>query len=241
MPYPRRDDRLIRHHVAPQSTVPDRDLWFRNADEVERTRYDDEDYDWYLQNRGVMQPDGSYFGPEIGPGPKLDYDPSVRQVGQPMRNVEYYPGESDDRFYGNLEDLVLGYDPMEGAEGYEPEYDAADQAMFGAMFMPGRIGRTAGTLVGADIAYDIARGRRIPGAIDMTWLGGMGVRAARNAYRAGKAFKGGYQAGRARRAAEQAMKSRMLEVPKVRRQNARTGRWDEVDAYPEFTPYEEVR
>lgn len=242
MPYPRRDDRLIRHHVAHQNTVPDRDLWFRNADEVERTRYDDEDYNWYLQNRGVMQPDGSYFGPELRQAPHLDYDPRVRQVGQRMRNVEYYPEEYDDRFYDNLSDLVMGYDPKEGAEDYEPEeFGTADKAMFGAMFAPGRIGRTAGALLGADIAYDIARGRRVPGAIDMIWLGGMGLRGARNAYRAGKAFKGGYQAGRARRAAEKAAQSRMLDAPKIRRQNASTGRWDEVNAYPEFIPYEEVR
>lgn len=235
-------DRILRRPIAAQSTIPDAGLWSQQAFDVEQSRYDDEDYNWYLQNRGVMQPDGSYFGPEMRPAPSIDYDPRVRQVGQPMRPVEYYPEESDNRFYEKLGDLVLGYDPREGAPDYEPAYGgSARKAMFGTMLVPGRVGRTAGALVGADIAYNIARGRRVPGLIDMMWLGGLGARAARNAYRAGLAFKGGYQAGRARSAAEQAARASALGAPRVRMQNARTGRWDEVNAYPEFVPYEEVR
>lgn len=243
MPYSTRTrDRILRRPIAEQNTIPDADLWRQQAFDVEQSRYDDEDYNWYLQNRGVTQPDGSYFGPEMRPAPSIDYDPRVRQVGKPMRSVEYYPEESDNRFYENLSDLALGYDPREGAPDYEPEYGgSAQNAMFGAMFVPGRVGRTAGALVGADIAYDIARGRHVPGAIDMMWLGGMGARAARNAYRAGRAFKGGYQAGRARRAAEQAARARALEAPKKRIYDVTSRRWREISPYIEEVPYEEVR
>ena len=57
---------------------------------------------------------------------------------------------------------------------------------------------------------------------------------------AGGAFRRGYQQGKVRRAYEEALRRNALPQPKVHRQNARTGRWDEVNAYPEFTPYEEV-
>ena len=231
--------------VARQNTIPTGRNWRMNAavakEAARKAAEEEEMYNWYLQNRGVMSPEGDYYGPELSAAPHLDYDPTVRQVGQPMRRREAYP-QYDERFMDNLGDLVLGYDPREGAEGYEPEeFGTADKAMFGAMFAPGRVGRTAGALLGADIAYDIARGRRVPGAIDAMWLGGLGARGARNMYRAGKAFGRGYQAGKARRMAEHAMRARALNAPKVMMQNARTGRWDEVNAYPEFTPYEEVR
>lgn len=242
MPYRSEYDYGMRYNpVARQSTIPSRRDWMQNANDVEDIRRQQELEDWYRMNRGMQQPDGSYFGPEMGTMPELNYDPNVRAVGEPMRQYEAFP-DYDTRTMDRVSDLILGYDPREGAEGYEPEgMGQGEAALFGGMFMPGKVGRTAGALLGADIAYDIARGRRIPGAIDAMWLGGLGARAARGAVRAGKAFGRGYQAGRARRAAEQAMRSRALNAPKVRRQNARTGRWDEVNAYPEFTPYEEVR
>lgn len=242
MPYSTRTrDRILRRPIAAQNTIPDQDIWYQRMADAEQARYDDEDYNWYLQNRGVMQPDGSYFGEELKPAPRLDYDPRVRQVGQPMRDYEAY-GDYDRRLMENVGDLVLGYDPREGSPDYEYENPSAmDKAMFAGVFAPGAVGRVAGAALGADIAYDIARGRHVPGALDMMWLGGMGARAARNAYRAGRAFKGGYQAGRARRAAEQAARARALEAPKKRIYDVTSRRWREISPYIEEVPYEEVR
>lgn len=245
MQYRREFEPVLRRPIASQESVPSSAYWRQKAfdleDQAAQEEYEREMENWYLQNRGVVQPDGSYFGPELGAMPDLEYNSRVRQVGQPMRRYEAYP-EYDERLMENVGDLVLGYDPREGAEGYfERPTNEAETALFGAAFAPGKVGRTAGALLGADIAYDIVRGRRIPGAIDVMWLGGLGARGARNIYRAGKAFGSGFKAGRARRATEQAMRARSLNAPKVRMQNARTGRWDEVPMYIEEVPYEEVR
>ena len=245
MPYSNElDYDYMGNPVARQNTIPSGRNWRMNAavakEAARKAAEEEEMYNWYLQNRGVMSPEGDYYGPELSAAPHLDYDPTVRQVGQPMRRREAYP-QYDERFMDNLGDLVLGYDPREGAEDYEPEeFGTADKAMFGAMFAPGRVGRTAGALLGADIAYDIARGRRVPGAIDAMWLGGLGARGARNAYRAGKAFTNAYKN---RRAYERMLKANALPRPRPNTK-AWTGRRFEdvyVDPNMEFTPYEEVR
>ena len=228
--------------VARQNTIPSGRNWRMNAavakEAARKAAEEEEMYNWYLQNRGVMSPEGDYYGPELSAAPHLDYDPTVRQVGQPMRRREAYP-QYNERLMDNLGDLVLGYDPREGAEGYEPEeFGTADKAMFGAMFAPGRVGRTAGALLGADIAYDIASGRRVPGAIDAMWLGGMGARAAKKA--AWMYYQDKLTRAIRKRAARQAQR-RALNTPKVRMQDARTGRWNEIPKYIEEVPYEEVR
>lgn len=242
MPYSTEFDYERGNRIARQSTIPSSRNWRLDAhakrEAARKAAEEEEMYNWYLQNRGVMSPEGDYYGPELSAAPQLDYDPTVRQVGQPMRRREAYP-QYDERLMENVGDLVLGYDPREGAEGYfERPTNPAETAVFGAAFAPGRVGRAAGALLGADIAYDIARGRRVPGAIDVMWLGGMGARAAKKA--AWMYYQDKLTRAIRKRAARQA-KRRALNAPKVRRQNARTGRWDEVNAYPEFVPYEEVR
>lgn len=240
MPYSTRTrDHILRRPIAAQNTIPDQDIWYQRMADAEQARYDDEDYNWYLQNRGVMQPDGSYFGEELKPVPRLNYDPRVRQVGQPMRDYEAY-GDYDRQLMENVGDLVLGYDPSEGSPDYEYENPSAmDKAMFAGVFGPGAVGRVAGAALGADIAYDIARGRHVPGALDMMWLGGMGARAAKKAAwmygqdRLTRAIR--------KRAARQAA-SRALNAPQGRvMRNAATGRLETVSPYIEEVPYEEVR
>lgn len=238
-------DRILRRPIAEQNTIPDQDIWYQRMADAEQARYDDEDYNWYLQNRGVMQPDGSYFGTELRPSPKLDYDPSVRQVGQPMRDYEAY-GDYDPRLMENVGDLVLGYDPREGSPDYEYEEPSAmDEAMFAGIFAPGAVGKVAGAALGADIAYDIARGRRVPGALDMTWLGGMGARAVGMGARAAK--KAAWMYGQDRltrairkRAARQAAR-RALNSPTKRMYDVTSKKWRDISPYIEEVPYEEVR
>lgn len=232
--------RMIPRYYAQQESVPSSSYWRQRAldfqDLAAQEEYEREAENWYLQNRGVMQPDGSYFGPEIGPRRTHD------QFGNPIsyQEIHDYPvGRA-------IDDLLLGYDPREGAEGYEPEYDDSelyDAALLG--FVPGgRIGaraaRKAGSAAFAGIVgKDVADGLRL-GALDLAFVGGLGAAGARRAKAAGGAFRRGYQQGKARLAYEEALRRNALPQPKVRRQNARTGRWDEVNAYPEFTPYEEV-
>lgn len=233
-------NRIIPRYYAQQESIPSSGYWRQRAldfeDQAAQEEYEREAENWYLQNRGVMQPDGSYFGPEIGPRRTHD------QFGNPIsyQEIHDYPiGRA-------IDDLMLGYDTREGAEGYEPEYDDSelyDAALLG--FVPGgrfgaRAARKAGSAAFAGIVgKDVADGRRL-GALDLAFVGGLGAAGARRAKAAGSSFRRGYQQGKARRAYEQALRSRALPSPKVRRQNARTGRWDYVDQYPEFTPYEEV-
>ena len=249
MPYSTEFDYERGNRIARQSTIPSSRNWRLNAyakrETARKAAEEEEMYNWYLQNRGIMSPEGDYYGPELSAAPHLDYDPTVRQVGQPMRRREAYP-QYDERLMDNLGDLVLGYDPREGAEGYElEEFGTADKAMFGAMFAPGRVGRTAGALLGADIAYDIARERRVPGAIDAMWLGGLGARGARNAYRAGKKAAWMYYQDKLTRAirkrAERQARRRSLNFPTKRMYDVTNRKWNDVSPYIEEVPYEEVR
>ena len=243
MPYSTRTrDRILRRPIAAQNTIPDQDIWYQKGLDAEQARQDAEDYNWYLLNRGMMQPDGSYFGPELRPHPQLDYDPSVRQVGQPMRQIEYVDQPS--RNMEAFSDLLFGYDPREVAEDYEPDDGMVPAEALALGLVPGPVGRVANKVIGpafaGEVAYETARGRQ-PGALDMMFMGGLATHAASRANRARRAFQQGYKQGRARKMAEQARRARALDAPRVRMQNARTGRWDEVNAYPEFVPYEEVR
>lgn len=100
-------------------------------------------------------------------------------------------------------------------------------------------------LYGSEVAEQIGKGG-MPGFVETAAFGvPIAKAAARRAFRAGKGLLNAQRISDARRAAqgqyERMMRSRALPQPKVRMQNARTGRWDEVNAYPEFTPYEEVR
>lgn len=232
-------DRILPRPIAAQNTIPDQDIWYQRMADAEQVRYDDEDYNWYLQNRGVMQPDGSYFGEELKPAPLLNYDPRVRQVGQPMRYIEYVDQPS--RNMEAFSDLLFGYDPREGSEDYEPDDGMVPAEALAFGLVPGPVGRVANKVIGpafaGEVAYETARGRQ-PGALDMMFMGGLATHAASRANRARRAFQQGYKQGRARKMAEQARGARALDVPSVRMQNARTGRWDDVNAYPEFVPCE---
>jgi hypothetical protein len=100
-------------------------------------------------------------------------------------------------------------------------------------------------LYGSEVAKQIDEGG-MPGFVETAVFGvPIAKAAARRVFRAGKGLLNAQRTSDARRAAQaqydRMMRSRALNAPKVRRQNARTGRWDEVNAYPEFTPYEEVR
>ena len=100
-------------------------------------------------------------------------------------------------------------------------------------------------LYGSEVAEQIGKGG-MPGFVETAAFGvPIAKAAARRVFRAGKGLLNAQRVSDARRAAQgqydRMMRSRALNVPKVRRQNARTGRWDEVNAYPEFVPYEEVR
>lgn len=241
MPYRREFEPVLRRPIASQESVPSSAYWRQRAldfeDQAAQEDYEREMENWYLQNQGVVQPDGSYFGPEIGPRRTHD------QFGTPISYQEI----QDHPVGRAIDDLLLGYDPREGAEGYEPEYDDSelyDAALLG--FVPGgrlgaRAARKAGSAAFAGIVgKDVTDGRRL-GALDLAFVGGLAGAGARRAKSAGQSFRRGYQQGRARRAYEEALRRNTLPQPKVRRQNARTGRWDEVNAYPEFAPYEEVR
>lgn len=216
---------------TPQANAALVNEWLEKAykDAVE-----EDNYNWYLQNRGVMQPDGSYFGAELVQAPELNYDPNVRQVGQPMRKVEGR-ADYDERMMDNVGDLILGYDPREGVED-EDDSDAK-AALFLGSFSPGKVGRLAGAAFGADVAYDVAKGRYVPGVLDMMWLGGMGKNAAK------KAAKMYYQdkltrAVRKRSARNAARKA--IQQPTIRMQDARTGKWIEVSPYIEEVPSEVI-
>ena len=195
---------------------------------------EEDNYNWYLQNQGVMQPDGSYFGAELVQAPELNYDPNIRQVGQPMRKVE---GRADynERMMDNIGDIVLGYDPREGVED-EDDVDAKAALLLGS-FSPGKVGRLAGAAFGADVAYDVAKGRYVPGVLDMMWLGGMGKNAAKkavNMYYQDKLTR----AVRKRAARNAARKA--VPQPTIRMQDARTGKWNEVSPYIEVVPSEVI-
>lgn len=218
---------------TPQANAALVNEWLEKAykDAVE-----EDNYNWYLQNRGVMQPDGSYFGTELVQAPELNYDPNVRQVGQPMRNVEAR-ADYDERMMDNIGDLVLGYDPRESQEGFEGEDDDYKSALFLGSFSPGRAGRLAGAAFGADVAYDVAKGRYVPGVLDMMWLGGMGKNAAK------KAAKMYYQDKLTRavrkRSARQAAR-RAVPQPTIRMQDARTEKWNDISPYIEVVPSEVI-
>jgi len=243
MPYSTRTrDSILRRPIAAQNTIPDQDIWYQKGLDAEQARQDAEDYNWYASNYGVQQPDGSYFGPELRPQPQLDYDPSVRQVGQPMRRFEPY--QQTPAWLEAVSDILVGYDPREGAENYDPEYDRAaweDAWMLG--MVPGvgkaaQAARLAGTAAfGGSIVND-ARAGRIPGLIDATFLSGLPYRAAR----AAKNFAGAYKQ---RRALEKALRARALKRPdpNVRAFDTRRGRMEDIYVSPdmEFTPYEEVK
>ena len=245
-------DRIIATPKATQSTIPTTRKWRSDAREVAQQADDDAMMDWYLQNRGVQSPDGGYFGPELSAAPALDYDPSVRQVGQSMRAREAIPvrtrGEA--QFMDNLNDLVMGYDPREGRADYFPEEGSALEAgLFGGMFVPGAVGRMSGGLLGLGIAKDIAGGRHVPGLIDAAWLGGMGTGMAKETAwmywqdRLSRAIR-----RRAARQAERALKANALPLPDPNRTVIEKGMFGRpratrryVDPSMEFTPYEEVR
>lgn len=247
MPYSTRNtDHILRRPIASQESVPSSDYWRRKAiDDIERSEqeaYEKEMYDWYLQNRGVQQLDGSYFGPEIGPRVTQD------QFGNPISYQNIDTGRPMYRLGKAADEFLLGYDPREGAEDYEPveeEGDAFENAMLlGLVPGAGRAGsamRGVSELAFADYLKNQATGNSRMGAVDVAFGTGLGSRLARNVNRSRKAFQQGFRQGRARKAYEEALRRNALPQPKVRRQNARTGRWDEVNAYPEFTPYEEVR
>lgn len=100
-------------------------------------------------------------------------------------------------------------------------------------------------LYGSEVAGQVSRGG-MPGFVETAAFGvPIAKAAARRVFRAGKGLLNAQRASDARRAAqgqyERMLRARSLNAPKVRMQNARTGRWDEVNAYPEFVPYEEVR
>lgn len=246
MPYRRDYEPVLRRPIASQESVPSSAYWRRKAiDDIERGEqeaYEREMYDWYLRNRGVQQPDGSYFGPEIGPRATRD------QFGTPIGYQNIDTNRPMYRFGKAADDFLLGYDPREGAEGYEPseeEGDAFENAMLlGLVPGAGRAGaamRGVSELAFADYLKNRATGNSRMGALDVAFGTGLGSRFARNVNRSRKAFQQGFRQGRARKAYEEALRRNALPQPKVRRQNARTGRWDEVNAYPEFVPFEEVR
>lgn len=100
-------------------------------------------------------------------------------------------------------------------------------------------------LYGTEVAEQIGKGG-MPGFVETAAFGvPMAKAAARRAFRGVKGLLNAQRVSDARRAVQgeidRQMRRNALPQPKVRRQNARTGRWDEVNAYPEFTPYEEVR
>lgn len=233
-----------RPWITGQSTIPSTQSWLSNAEDVGETAYQNELEDWYASNYGVQQPDGFFVGPEMQKAPVGSFDMGPRQVGQPMRRFEPY--QQSPKWMDRLGDIVLGYDPREGAEDYDPEYEDSSLAEAALMsFVPGRSILSRGARkVGAGafaglVGEDAAAGRQL-GALDLMFMGGLAGHGVRAADRARRSFQYGYKMGKARRAAEQARRARALDVPRVRMQNARTGRWDEVNAYPEFVPYEEI-
>ena len=233
-----------RPWIAGQSTIPSTQSWRSNAEDVGETAYQNELEDWYASNYGVQQPDGFFVGPGMQKAPAGSFDVGPRQVGQPMRRFEPY--QQSPKWMDRLGDIVLGYDPREGAEDYDPEYEDSSLAQAALMsFVPGRgILSRGARKVGAGafaglVGEDAAAGRQL-GALDLTFMGGLAGQLGMRANRARKSFMHGYRRGRVRRAAEEAMRARALEGKRVKMMNARTGRWDEVYPMEEFTPYEEI-
>lgn len=242
--------RTIPRYYAPQESVPSTRYWNQRALDLEEQAaqedYEREAENWYRMNRGVQQPDGSYFGQELSEAPRLNYDPNVRQVGQPMRIREAYvqPSPGMERF----SDFLLGYDPREGAEDYEPEYEEDplyDAALLG--FVPGagaasRAARGIGAAAfGGIIGKDVAEGRRL-GALDLAFMGGAAGAGARRLGQARKSFQEGFRRGRARRAYERALRKQALPQPGPNRRVFNGRRFEDryVDPNMEYTPYEEV-
>lgn len=100
-------------------------------------------------------------------------------------------------------------------------------------------------LYGSEVAERIGEGG-MPGFIETAaFAAPIAKMAARRAFRIGKGLMNAQRASDARREIlgeiDRQTRARALRAPKIRRQNVRTGRWDEVNAYPEFTQYEEVR
>lgn len=231
-----------RPWMSKQSSIPSTQSWRSNANAVDELAYQNDLEDWYARNYGVQQPDGSYFGPEMRQAPEGSFDVGPRQVGQPMRRFEPY--QQTPEWLERVSDILVGYDPREGAENYDPEYDRAaweDAWMLG--MVPGvgkaaQAARLAGTAAfGGSIVND-ARSGRMPGLIDATFLSGLPYRAAH----AAKNFAGAYKQ---RRALEKALRARSLTRPNpnVRAFDTRRGRMEDIYVAPdmEFTPYEEVK
>ena len=201
-----------------------------------------------LRKFGVNLPENLQYGrPELKAMPKLDYDPSVRQVGQPVRNYEAAPVRSrkDQMFLDNVNDLLVGYDPTEGTADHETDDSMLGMGMFAGSFAPGPIGTASAAGLALNDLSEMASGRRVPGVLDATWLLGMGAGAVGKAAwmygqdRLTRAIRKRTARQAARRALSQPDPNRtVIERGMFGRPRA-TRRY--VDPSMEFTPYKEVR
>lgn len=131
------------------------------------------------------------------------------------------------------EAFLFGYDPV------PEDVDFTDPREL-AYMIPG----VGDALYGLNVAERVQRGGT-PGALEAAMSVPIAGSILRRAPRYAKTFTRSMRDAEARKFANlraAAMeRSNALPAPKIRMQNARTGRWDEVNAYPEFVPYEEVR
>lgn len=229
---PRKPER----YIAEQSTIPSKSARIRDINAANiaaaRDQANRELLEQYELSRGVQVPGQEYYGPELHGRRTVD------QFGNPLSYQNVDPNTAFRRFGRELNDLAFGYDPRQGAEGYIPEYGPEEGALFAGSFVPGRMGRMAGAALGIDIAKDIATGKRIPGALDMMWLGGMGRRAA------GKAAWMYYQdklTRAIRKRAERQAARRALNAPTKRVYDVNSRKYIDINPYIEEVPYEEVR
>ena len=129
-----------------------------------------------------------------------ELDREYRANRDKYRSWERAPEQKQNVVYGdywspkwkNVDDVLLGYDPREGSEGYEYE---ESKIPLPAYFIPG----VGNALFAGETVYDAANGR-VPGAVDLAF-GIPAISSTINgARRAGKSFAKGYARGRARRA-----------------------------------------
>lgn len=131
------------------------------------------------------------------------------------------------------EAFLFGYDPV------PEDVDFTDPREL-AYMVPG----VGDALYGSNIAERVQRGG-MPGALEAAMSVPIAGSILRRTPRYAKTFTKHMRDAEARKfanlRAEAMERANALPAPKVRMRNARTGKWDYVNDYNEFTPYEEVR